>query len=196
MSILGNRVQRREDPKFLTVGGTYVADLDLSGSAHLTFVRSSMAHAKILSIDTSGAVATPEVLAVYTHDDLGLANLPPIMDMTPVTMTRSILASGTVRYVGEPIVAIVAETRQAAADATEQVIVQYEPLPAVVDPAESLKDEVLLFPEAGTNTAFTLDFGGRPGTLRGLRGGGGSHDCQPAGGALSARGAVVGRTDG
>ena len=167
MSILGNRVQRREDPKFLTVGGTYVADLDLSGSAHLTFVRSSMAHAKILSIDISGAVATPEVLAVYTQDDLGLANLPPIMDMTPVTMTRSILASGTVRYVGEPIVAIVAETRQAAADATEQVIVQYEPLPAVVDPAESLKDEVLLFPEAGTNTAFTLDFGGDPALFEG-----------------------------
>ena len=160
MSILGNRVQRREDPKFLTVGGTYVADLDLPGSVHLTFVRSSMAHASIQAIDTSGAVTMPGVLAVYTHADLGLGNLPPIMDMTPATMTRSILASGTVRYVGEPIVAIVAETRQAAADATEQVIVEYEPLSAVVDPAEALKDEVLLFPEAGTNTAFTLDFGG------------------------------------
>ena len=167
MSILGNRVQRREDPKFLTVGGTYVADLDLSGSAHLTFVRSSMAHARIRAIDISGAVAMPEVLAVYTQADVGLANLPPIMDMTPVTMTRSVLASGTVRYVGEPIVAIVAETRQAAADATEQVIVEYEPLTAVVDPAESLKDEVLLFPEAGTNTAFTLDFGGDPALFEG-----------------------------
>ena len=121
-----------------------------------------MAHARIRAIDISGAVAMPEVLAVYTQADVGLANLPPIMDMTPVTMTRSVLASGTVRYVGEPIVAIVAETRQAAADATEQVIVEYEPLTAVVDPAESLKDEVLLFPEAGTNTAFTLDFGGDP----------------------------------
>ncbi len=160
MSILGNRVQRREDPKFLTVGGTYVADLDLPGSVHLTFVRSSMAHASIQAIDTSGAVTMPGVLAVYTQADLGLGNLAPILDMTPVTMTRSVLASGTVRYVGEPIVAIVAETRQAAVDATEQVIVEYEPLSAVIDPAEALKDEVLLFPEAGTNTAFTLDFGG------------------------------------
>ncbi len=114
MSILGNRVQRREDPKFLTVGGTYVADLDLPGSVHLTFVRSSMAHASIQAIDTSGAVTMPGVLAVYTQADLGLGNLAPILDMTPVTMTRSVLASGTVRYVGEPIVAIVAETRQAS----------------------------------------------------------------------------------
>jgi len=167
MSILGNRVQRREDPKFLTVGGTYVADLDLPGSVHLTFVRSSMAHAKIQAINISGAVSMPGVLAVYTYADLGLANLPPIMDMTPVAMTRSVLASGTVRYVGEPIVAIVAETRQAAADATEQVIVDYEPLPTVVDPAEAQKDEVLLFPEAGTNTAFTLAFGGDPALFEG-----------------------------
>ena len=81
----------------------------------------------------------PGVLAVYTHADLGLGNLPPIMDMTPVTMTRSILASGTVRYVGEPIVAIVAETRQAAADATEQVIVEYEPLLGGRRPRRSLE---------------------------------------------------------
>jgi aerobic carbon-monoxide dehydrogenase large subunit len=75
-----------------------------------------MAHAVIQAIDISGAVAMSGVVAAYTHADLGLANLPPIMDMTPVVMTRSVLASGTVRYVGEPIVAIVAETREAAAD--------------------------------------------------------------------------------
>ena len=62
MSILGNRVLRREDPKFLTVGGTYVADLDLPGSVHLMFVRSSMAHAKIVSLDTSQAKAMPGVI--------------------------------------------------------------------------------------------------------------------------------------
>ena len=100
MSILGNRVQRREDPKFLTVGGTYVADLDLRGSAHLTFVRSSIAHAKIRAIDTSGAVAVPGVLAVYTHADLGLANLPPIMDMTPVSHDpeRPGIGDGSLRW--------------------------------------------------------------------------------------------------
>jgi len=160
MSILGNRVLRREDPKFLTVGGTYVADLDLPGSVHLTFVRSSMAHAKIVSLDTSQAKAMPGVIGVYTNDDLGMANFPTIMGMTNAAMTPPMLASGTVRFVGEPIVAIVAETRESAADAAEWVIVEYEPLTVVIDPVEARKDNVLLFPDAGTNTAFTLDFGG------------------------------------
>ncbi|MFI5035106.1 MAG: xanthine dehydrogenase family protein molybdopterin-binding subunit [Acidimicrobiales bacterium] len=160
MSILGNRVLRREDPKFLTVGGTYVADLDLPGSVHLTFVRSSMAHATIVSIDTSAAKTAPGVLGVYTNDDLGLANRPTVMGMTNAAMTAPILASGTVRFVGEPIVAIVAETREIAADATELVVVEYAPLPVVIDPAASRTDENLLFPEAGTNVAFVLNFGG------------------------------------
>ena len=160
MSILGNRVLRREDPKFLTVGGTYVADLDLPGSVHLTFVRSSMAHAKIVSLDTSQAKAMPGVIGVYTNDDLGMANFPTIMGMTNAAMTPPMLASGTVRFVGEPIVAIVAETRESAADAAEWVVVEYEPLTVVIDPVEARKDNVLLFPDAGTNTAFALDFGG------------------------------------
>ncbi len=144
----------------MTVGGTYVADLDLPGSVHLTFVRSSMAHALVTAIDTSEAKALTGVIGVYTNDDLGLARRPTVMGMTPEAMAPSILASGTVRYVGEPIVAIVAETREIAADATELVVVDYEPLPVVVDPAEAVKDEHLLFPEAKTNTAFTLNFGG------------------------------------
>ena len=160
MSILGNRVLRREDPKFLTVGGTYVADLDLPGSVHLTFVRSSMAHAKIVSVDTSQAAAMPGVIGVYTNDDLGMANFPTIMGMTNAAMTAPMLASGTVRFVGEPIVAIVAVTRESAADAAEWVVVEYEPLTVVIDPVEARKDQDLLFPDAGTNTAFTLDFGG------------------------------------
>jgi len=160
MSILGNRVLRREDPKFLTVGGTYVADLDLPGSVYVTFVRSSMAHAKLVSVDTSQAKAMPGVIGVYSNDDLGLVNLPSIMGMTNAAMTAPMLASGTVRFVGEPIVAIVAESREAAADAAEWVVVGDEPLTVVIDPVEARKDENLLFPEAGTNVAFTLDFGG------------------------------------
>jgi aerobic carbon-monoxide dehydrogenase large subunit len=159
MSILGNRVVRREDPKFLTVGGTYVADLDLPGSVHVTFVRSSMAHATLVSVDTSGASAVPGVIAVYTNEDLGLARLPTVMGMTPEVMTPTVLASGAVRFVGEPIVAIVAETREIAVDAAEQVVVDYEPLPVVIDPVQSRTDQTLIFPEAGTNTAFVLNFG-------------------------------------
>ena len=159
MSILGNRVLRREDPKFLTVGGTYVADVPLADATFLTFVRSSMAHATIAALDTSAAKAVPGVVGVFTNDDLGLSRLPTIMGMTSEAMTPSVLASNTVRYVGEPIVAIVAESRAIAADAAERVVVEYRPLPVVVDPNEARKDEVLLFPEAGTNTTFTLDFG-------------------------------------
>ncbi|MGC2176057.1 MAG: molybdopterin cofactor-binding domain-containing protein, partial [Acidimicrobiales bacterium] len=160
MSILGHRVLRREDPKFLTVGGTYVADLALEGSAHLTFVRSSMAHAKIASLDLTAAKSMAGVVAVYTNDDLGLAKLPTIMEMTNEAMVPTVLATGTVRYVGEPIVAIVAETPSIGADAIEQVIVAYEPLPVVIDPVAARRDEQLLFPDAGTNVAFALDFGG------------------------------------
>jgi carbon-monoxide dehydrogenase large subunit len=119
-----------------------------------------MAHAKIVSLDTSQAKAMPGVIGVYTNDDLGMANFPTIMGMTNAAMTPPMLASGTVRFVGEPIVAIVAETRESAADAAEWVIVEYEPLTVVIDPVEARKDNVLLFPDAGTNTAFALDFGG------------------------------------
>jgi carbon-monoxide dehydrogenase large subunit len=160
MSILGNRVLRREDPKFLTVGGTYVDDLALPGSVHVTFVRSSMAHARIVSIDSTNARAMAGVIAVYTNDDLGLAKFPTVMGMTNEAMAPSMLASETVRYVGEPIAAIVAESREIAEDALEQVVVEYDPLKVVIDPVKAITDEDLLFPDAGTNTSFSLDFGG------------------------------------
>jgi carbon-monoxide dehydrogenase large subunit len=137
-----------------------VADLDLPGSVHLAFVRSSMAHATIVSVDTSRAKLMRGVIAAYTNDDLGMAKFPTIMGMTNAAMTPFVLASGTVRYVGEPIVAIVAESREIAADALEQVVVEYDPLPVVIDPIEARKDVVLLFPDAGTNTSFALDGGG------------------------------------
>ena len=159
MSILGNRVLRREDPRFLTVGATYVGDLDLPGAAYLTYVRSTVAHARIESIDVEQARTSPGVVGVFTNDDLGIAPQPPGMAMLNQDMTRTLLASGVVRYVGEPIVAIVSETRSQGADAAELVIVDYEPLPIVVDPEEARDDHVLLFPELGTNVALRLDFG-------------------------------------
>jgi len=159
MSILGNRVLRREDPKFLTSGGTYVGDLDLPGALALTFVRSTVAHGRIETLDLGAARAAPGVVAVYAHDDLGLAPMPPGMAFLNQAMTRPVLADGVVRYVGEPIVAIVAESPAAAADAAESVIVDYEPLAVVVDLEEALRDETLLFPDVGTNNCFALQFG-------------------------------------
>ena len=75
-SILGNRVLRKEDPKFLTTGGVYVDDMrlaELDGALHVTYVRSSVAHGRIVSIDTADALAMPGVVAIYTAEDLGLA---------------------------------------------------------------------------------------------------------------------------
>ncbi|HUZ42866.1 MAG TPA: xanthine dehydrogenase family protein molybdopterin-binding subunit [Acidimicrobiales bacterium] len=159
MSILGNRVLRKEDPKFLTVGGTYVDDIRLAGAVHVVYVRSTFAHARILSIDTEEARKAPGVVAVYTAADVDLGPRPPEMPMFNQAMTRSLLADDTVRFVGECVAAVVADTRARAVDAAELVQVDYDPLPAVVDVETALRDETLLFPAAGTNLAMDMSFG-------------------------------------
>lgn len=153
MSILGNEVRRVEDPRMLTGHATYVGDVDLPGAAHVTFVRSTMAHARITGIDTAEAAAAPGVLAVVTHADLdGVSPVPN--PMMPETMGRPLLADGVVRFVGEPIVAIVAESTYAGADAAELVVVDYDPLEAVVDMVEAITSDVVLFAEHGSNVFF------------------------------------------
>lgn len=157
MSILGNRVVRREDPKFLTVGGTYVDDIDLPGALHVHYVRSTMAHAVITSVDVDEAKAAPGVVAVFTGADVDLAPLgPPMPGMFTSGMERPWLARDRVRFVGEPVAAIVTEERYQGPDAAELVWVDYDPLPAVVDPATAAESDTLLFPEAGTNVAADL----------------------------------------
>ncbi|MCU1484835.1 MAG: Carbon-monoxide dehydrogenase (acceptor) [Actinomycetia bacterium] len=158
MSILGNRVLRREDPKFLTVGGTYVDDLRderLAGAAYVTFVRSTMAHARITSVDTEEAAQAPGVVGVFTAADVGLAATPGLMLLNPAVL-RAPLATDVVRFVGEPIVAIVTEQRYQGEDAAELVFVDYDPLPVVVDMEDAAKDEVILHEAAGTNITMKL----------------------------------------
>ncbi len=134
-SILGTRVVRIEDPRLLTAGGSYVADLALAGAAHVFFVRSPIAHARIVQVEVGAARRAPGVVAVFTSHDLsGLPPAPPIMPGMPESMARPFLADGTVRFVGEPIVAIVAESAAEGADAAELVEIDFEPLPVVVDP--------------------------------------------------------------
>ena len=137
MSILGNRVLRREDPALLTTGGTYVDDIAVDGAAFVTYVRSTMAHARLTEIDTTDAAAMPGVLAVVTAADLELHDLPPATPAMDQAMARPLLACDVVRFVGEPIVAIVTERREQGPDAAEAVLVDYDPLPAVVDPEVS-----------------------------------------------------------
>jgi len=155
MSILGNRVVRREDQKFLTSGGTYVDDLPLRDAAYVTYVRSTIAHARIGSIDVNEASAAPGVLTVITGADVDLAPVPPVFPMMNAAMVRPWLATDKVRFVGEPLAAIVSETRAQGVDATELVSVDYEPLDAVVD-LEAAEHGALLFDDAGNNVAFDV----------------------------------------
>src|SRR5690606_29116604 len=105
MSILGNRVLRTEDPKFLTAGGTYVADIELPpGAARALFVRSTIAHATIESIDLDEARQAPGVLGVFAYGDLDIGPMPPAMGMLNPAMSQPLLAQDRVRFVGEPVV--------------------------------------------------------------------------------------------
>ncbi|MGE3620435.1 MAG: xanthine dehydrogenase family protein molybdopterin-binding subunit [Acidimicrobiia bacterium] len=151
MTLFGTPVRRIEDRKLLTEGGEYVADLDLPGAASVVYVTSPVAHGRILGVDLGDAAALPGVLAVVTAADLDVGPDAPVEGSYPPEMRRPLLAADVVRFVGEPVVAIVAETTTQGLDAAEQVFVDVDPLPAVVRVTDALADEVLLFPEAGTN---------------------------------------------
>ena len=155
MSVLGNRVLRTEDPRMLTEGARYVADLSFEGLAHAWFVRSTVARGRMVGVDTTEARAQPGVLGVFTAADLDLPDLKPI-PVVNRSMARPVLARDTIRFVGEPVAAVVAETAAAAADAAELVIVDIEPQPAVVDVAEAATDNALVHEHAGTNVAFDM----------------------------------------
>src|SRR3954454_19932018 len=162
VSILGTRVLRIEDPKFLTTGGVYTGDLRdprLTGAAHVTYVRSVMAHARI-TFDAPAAREHPGVLAVFTAGDIADVDPPPpVIGLIPAALVRPWLARDVVRYVGEPLAAIVTEQLYDGEDAAELVFVDYDPLSVVVDPREAATDATVLHSEHGSNVAFATDFG-------------------------------------
>ena len=164
-SILGHPVRRTEDPRILRGDAEYFDDLPVEGLLHVAFVRSTMAHARIESADTSEAAAMPGVVAVYTADDLGLEPGQGFA-MVPAALSRPPLARDVVRFVGDIVAVVVAETRAQAADAAEMVIVDYDPLPTVIDPEAALADDApLVFPEHGSNLAIEFNFGDDPSIL-------------------------------
>ncbi len=165
----GDPVKRGEDPRLLTGAGSYIGDLPLPGALNLVFVRSPHAHARIVGIDTSAAEAAPGVHRVLSYTDVadvlygalpGSTANPRLQN--PHLAQRTLLAHDKVRYVGEPVVAIVAETVEQGMDAADLVGVEYEQLPAVVDPEAALQpDAPLLFEDFGTNLAhYTSSSGG------------------------------------
>ncbi len=152
-SILGTEVRRVEDRELLLGEGTFVDNLDSVGVAHAVFVRSPFAHAVITGIDTAEAAAADGVLAVYTADDLGRGPLSGFADVNKQA-PRSALAVDKVRYVGDPVALVVAETRAQAVDAAELVDVDYDDLPVVVDMEDALADDApLQFEALGSNIA-------------------------------------------
>jgi len=158
-SVLGEKVLRKEDPKFLTTGGVYMddfADPRLDGAGWVVYARSPIAHGTIVSIDTDDARSMPGVIAVFTADDLGLAPTPSAFNPA---VARTALASGKVRWVGEPVVAVVAETYSQAVDAAETVLIDVDPLPALteVTAAMAATDNVI-YPDAGSNVIFDSNF--------------------------------------
>ncbi len=156
-SILGNSVKRKEDPVLVTGEGEYFDDMQVDGLAHVHFVRSTVAHANIESIDPSAAEGMPGVVAVHTADNLELAPMPGMPGVIPEEMSRPPLAKGKVRFVGAIVAAVVAETKEQAVDAAEAVIVDYDFLPAVTDARDALAEGApALFDEVDSNIAFNM----------------------------------------
>src|SRR6185295_4961466 len=138
---------RLEDERMLKGRGRYVSDWTLPGQAAGHFLRSDRPHAEIVSIDTSAALAMPGVVGVLTGADVAAAGQKPMPAAAPMkgrdgaeqrTTPRYSLAQGRVRYVGEPMALIVAETAAQAQDAAEAVVIEYKDLPAVVAARDAL----------------------------------------------------------
>ena len=152
-SLLGNAVRRVEDPDILFGRANFVDDLEIPDVLHLVFVRSTVAHAGLGAVATADAAKMPGVAAVFTAADLDVPVADGLMVLNP-EIKRPPLAKGKVRFVGDVVAVVAAESREAAVDAAEQVVVDYEPLPAVVDPEAATEPGApLLFEELGTNVA-------------------------------------------
>src|SRR4026207_2449790 len=135
----------------LTTGGIHVEDVPIE-AAWVHFVRSEYAHGRILSYDVDDARKVPGVLGVFTGEDVDLPPFPHVQPILKAGSERPLIAKGTVRFVGEPIVAVVAVDRHTAVDAGGMVFVDIEPLATVVELDDALLDETLVHPAIGTNT--------------------------------------------
>ncbi|MGB7098641.1 MAG: xanthine dehydrogenase family protein molybdopterin-binding subunit [Xanthobacteraceae bacterium] len=160
--IIGARIKRTEDPRLLTGCGAFTDDRKVERTLHVAFRRSDQSHARIVAIDSAAARAAPGVAAVLTAEDLSDLVKPVVATSrmpgyyaTPILP----LARAKVRYVGEPVVGVIADTRYHAEDALDLVAVEYEPLPVIADPEEAAKPGApLLHEEAGTNVLVSREF--------------------------------------
>jgi carbon-monoxide dehydrogenase large subunit len=138
--LVGSRVKRREDPRLIRGRGTYVDDIKIAGMQHIAFKRSDVAHGRITSVDTSAAEAMDGVEAVFTGAQIA-EMLGPLPIGTPgASPDHRAVAVDTVRYGGEPVAVVVASDRYIARDAADAIVVDYEVLPAIVDPEKAMED--------------------------------------------------------
>ncbi len=161
--LVGARITRREDPRLLRGDGCFLDDRHVHGMAHLAFRRSETAHGRLAGIDAAAALAMPGVIGVYTAADLASIARPiratSRMRDYHATPLRP-LALDKVRHVGEPVAAVVAESRYAAEDAAGRITLDIEPLPSLVDAAAAAADrDTLLYEDAGTNVLAVRGFG-------------------------------------
>lgn len=159
MTTVGTRVLRKEDPKLLTGEGRYIDDLVFPGALWLAMVRSPYAHARITNVDVSGAVTMPGVKAAFTGAELSDLWAAPMPCAWPVTADMKNpdhfpVATTTVNFLGEIVAVVAAESKYAARDAVENVVVDYEPLDAVVDLDDALSDRVVIHEALGTNKSY------------------------------------------
>jgi aerobic carbon-monoxide dehydrogenase large subunit len=167
-NVIGESVRRKEDYRFLVGGGLYTDDVEVSGQLHAYFLRSPHAHARIRSIDTAGAKSALGVMAVFTGNDLeGKVNGLPcgwlITDVNGQPMKEPAhppLAVGKVRYVGDAVAVVIADSLNEAKDAAERIVVDYEVLPAVVDPAKArTADTPPIHDDVPDNTCYVWALG-------------------------------------
>jgi carbon-monoxide dehydrogenase large subunit len=161
-AMLGSPIKRREDPRLITGQATYVDDIKLTGMLHMAVLRSPYGHARINSINTEAARNQPGVVAVYTAEDLkgavgDIAVAVPLGKMTEGMGIRKPLAEGKVRFFGDPVAVVIAESRYTARDARDLIEVDYEPLPAAIDVEKAMQPGApLLYEQFGTNVAFSM----------------------------------------
>ena len=166
---IGQPIRRHEDVKFLTGKGRFVDDLQVRDAAHAAFVRAPHAHARIIEIHHTAAASMPGVLTIVTGQDWkdsGHGRLPmlsPVKSLDGVVrahITHPVLTHDTVRFVGDPVAIVVADTREQALDAAAAGEVKYEVLPAVTETARPLDENApKVHVELDSNMFFTMDSG-------------------------------------
>jgi carbon-monoxide dehydrogenase large subunit len=160
--IVGARIKRTEDPRLLTGLGAYTDDRQVPRAAHVAFRRSDQSHARIRAIDCAAARAAPGVVAVFSAEDLR-DDVKPLLATSRMANYHATpilpLARDKVRYVGEPIVGVIADSRYLAEDALQRIAIDYEPLPFAVDPERAIRPGApLLHEDAGTNVIVSREF--------------------------------------